>query len=166
MTRPMRPILFCWLLACFSATVLAVDAKSESKWEEVTSTSGKIKNTTSHSGGNNNNNKNNKNSKNGANNSNYRVKPVYFDFELTGPAMRIKYEAKETGERPDLRIELEKEITKSNGDKDWQRIGLVGRPRGEGAGGNAFTSGPGRYRFELTGQNTEYKITVEQPAKK
>ena len=146
------------LLAAWTTTAWAVE------WESVKSASGTVKNTVVKTGGGNNNRNNNKNGKN--NNSNYRVKPVYVEFAVTGPGMKISFETNAAGDRPQLKMELEKEITKSNGDKDWQRVGIIGRARGDGKGEAGFASGPGNYRIEMTGQNTKYSISVEQPVKK
>jgi len=164
---PAVTLCFTFAILWAAAAHLSAAEKGDSKWEEVKTASGKITSTTVQTGGGNNNN-NNRNNKNGkyANTSNYRVKPEYVQFDITGSGMRIKYETKGTGDRPDLKIEVEKQITKPNGDKDWQRVGVAGRSRGDGDGGNAFTSGPGQYRLELTGQHMQYKITIEQPSKK
>jgi len=167
MLTPSRVAVCTASLMLVAAALGAGESKSDSKWENVKTSTGTIKTTTVEGagGGGRNVNRGGGNGKY-QNNSNYRVVPIYVEFDTDVAGLRIKYEAKGTGERMDLRIELEKEITKPNGDKDWQRVGLVGRPRADGTGGKAFTTGAGKYRMELTGQNVQYTINVEQPVKK
>jgi hypothetical protein len=131
------------------------------EWESIKTANGTVKNTVTKSGKGN----QNRGNKKGGKKSNYKVKPVYVPFATQGKGFRVKFETKGVGERPNLKVELEIEVTR-NGKSDWRRVGVVGRVRGDGRGGTSHATGPGNYRIVMTGQNVQYNITIESPVKK
>ena len=153
------------MFVCLSGLVSPqAAALGDVRWDSVKTTSGTLRNTTVRVKVNNKN-RNKKGNNNKKDQYEYRVRPQYVGFRVTSAGMRIRFETKAAGERPDMKMELQMQITRPNGDKDWQRVGVIGRTRGDGEGENAFASGPGNYRIELTGKNTKYTLRIDQPVK-
>lgn len=147
------------ITACLLTLSLHLSANAGVTWEETFSKTGDVKTTVQKTGGNNNNTRNNNN--NNKNTSQYREKPIYLPFSVSGPAIKIAFETVGIGDRPGLKIELE-QLVKRGKKEDWRRVAVIGRTRGDGKGGSGLRTTPGKYRFALRGSQTKYTIKVEE----
>lgn len=141
--------------ACLLTLSLHLAADAGVTWEETFSKSGDVKTTVQKTGGGKNTGNNNKNK------SQYREKPVYLPFSVSGPAIKIAFETVGIGDRPGLKIELEQLVQRGK-KEDWRRVAVIGRTRGDGKGGSGLRTTPGKYRFALRGSQTKYTIKVEE----
>lgn len=137
------------LLCMFIANPGAASAADAIEWKEVKSASGTVNNTVQRSRG-------------YRGKSTSREKPVYVPFAVSASGFRVKWKAQSAGDRANLDFTLERQVDLPNGSKDWRRVEIVGRARGDDAGEGVFATGPGDYRIEITGQHSKYDITVEE----
>lgn len=148
------------VVACLLTFSLHVAANAGVTWEETFSKTGEVKTTVQKTGGNKNSNKNNNNK----NTSQYREKPIYIPFTVSGPAIKVAFETVGLGDRPGLKIELEQLVQRGK-KEDWRRVAVIGRTRGDGKGASGLRTEPGKYRFSLRGSQTKYTIKVEEAKK-
>lgn len=137
--------LFCMLIA----NAGAASAADAIEWKEVKSASGTVKNTMQRSRG-------------YRGKSTSRERPVYVPFAVSANGFRVKWKTQSAGDRANLDLTLERQADLGNGRKDWRRVEIVGRARGDDSGEGVFATGPGDYRIEITGQHSKYDITVEE----
>lgn len=144
-----RIAIGCTLLCLFLTDFSATSAADAVEWKEVKSASGTVKNTVQRSRG-------------YRGKSTSREKPVYVSFFVRTNGFRVKWKTQSVGDRASLDLTLERQVDLPNGSKDWRRVDIVGRARGDDSGEGGFTPGPGDYRIEITGQNSKYDITIEE----
>lgn len=133
------------------ASMNCAEAADSVEWKQVKSASGVVKTSVQRSSG----------GRRGSK-AKYREKPTYVTFASSTTGFRVKWKAQAAGDGANLDLTLERQIDLPNGAKDWRRVEVIGRARGDDAGGGVFAQGPGHYRIEMTGQNTKYDITVEE----
>ena len=138
------------VLTLGSSLAIAADAV---EWKQVKSASGQVKSSVQRTGG--------RRSK-----SKYREKPVYVTFSVSTNGFRVKWKTESAGDRANLDLTLERQVELPNGNKDWRRVEVVGRARGDDAGEGVYAPGPGQYRIEITGDHSKYNITVEEAHRK
>ncbi len=137
------------LLSMFFADLSAASAADAVEWKAVKSASGTVKNTVQTSRG-------------YRGKSTSREKPVYVPFSVSTNGFRVKWKTQSAGDRANLDFTLERQVDLPNGSKDWRRVEIVGRARGDDSGEGGFAAGPGDYRIQITGQHSKYDITVEE----
>lgn len=139
------------VLMILGASLAFAGAEDSIEWKTIKSASGQVKSTTQRSTG----------GRRGSK-AKYREKPTYVTFASSTTGFRVKWKTQAAGDGANLDLTLERQIDLPNGAKDWRRVEVIGRARGDDAGGGVFAQGPGHYRIEMTGQNTKYDITVEE----